>query len=114
MRGSFLYGATPSLAVLMSLIAAGAWGQEDVGDPEAGFVVASEICASCHAITREQAMLPVLEGPRFDDVADTPGMTPMALFVWMRTSHPTMPNIILAPDEVRNVVAYILSLKHRQ
>jgi mono/diheme cytochrome c family protein len=113
MRGSFVRGSTLGLAFLTTLVAAGARG-EDVGDPEAGFVVASEICASCHAITREQAMLPVLQGPRFDDVADTPGMTAMALFVWMRTSHPTMPNIILAPEDVRNVVAYILSLKNRQ
>jgi hypothetical protein len=58
-------------------------------------------------------MWPVLKGPRFDDVADTPGMTATALFAWMRTSHPTMPNIILEPDDLRNVVAYILSLKER-
>jgi mono/diheme cytochrome c family protein len=103
-----------SLASVATLIAAGARAQEDVGDPNAGFVVASEICASCHAITRAQSMPPVLEGPRFDDVADTPGMTAIALFAWMRTSHPTMPNIILAPEDLRNVVAYILSLKERQ
>jgi mono/diheme cytochrome c family protein len=103
-----------SLASLATLVAAGARAQEGVGDPEAGFVVASEICASCHAITREQRMWPVLKGPRFDDVADTPGMTAMALFAWMRTSHPTMPNIILEPEDLRNVVAYILSLKDRR
>jgi mono/diheme cytochrome c family protein len=104
-RRSFLCGSALSLALLMTLVAAGARGQEDVGDPKAGFVVANEICASCHAITREQGMLPVLEGPRFDDVADTPGMTATALFVWMRTSHPTMPNMILKPEDLRNVVA---------
>lgn len=103
-----------SLACMATLTAAGARAQEDVGDPNAGFVVASEICGSCHAITRAQSMQPVLEGPRFDDVADTPGMTAMALFAWMRTSHPTMPNIVLAPEDLRNVVAYILSLKERQ
>jgi hypothetical protein len=41
-------------------------------------------------------------------------MTATALFVWMRTSHPTMPNIILEPEDLRNVVAYVLSLKDRQ
>jgi mono/diheme cytochrome c family protein len=103
-----------TLASLATLAAAGARAQEDVGDPEAGFAVASEICASCHAITREQSMSPILEAPRFEDVANTPGMTAMALFAWMTTSHPTMPNIILEPEDLRNVVAYILSLKDVQ
>ena len=39
------------------------------------------------------------------------GMTEMALSVWLQSSHPTMPNIVLSQDEIRNVVAYIRSLK---
>jgi hypothetical protein len=39
-------------------------------------------------------------------VADTPGMTEMALSVWIQSSHPAMPNIILKQDDLRNVVAY--------
>jgi hypothetical protein len=35
----------------------------------------------------------------------------MALSVWLQSSHPTMPNIVLSQDEIRNVVAYIHSLK---
>ena len=38
-------------------------------------------------------------------------MTATALRVWLQTSHPTMPNIMLAPNDMDNVVAYILSLK---
>jgi mono/diheme cytochrome c family protein len=100
-------------AFFATLVAAGARAQEDVGDAGAGLVSASRACASCHAVRREQSMSPVLQGPRFEDVADTPGMTATALFVWMRTSHPTMPNLILEPDDLRNVVAYILSLQDR-
>ena len=48
---------------------------------------------------------------RFREVADRPGITGTALRVWMETSHPTMPNIILEQDDLRNVVAYIRSLK---
>jgi mono/diheme cytochrome c family protein len=106
-------GLLPSLTVLATLVAAGAPAQEDLGDAEAGFAFASRVCASCHAVGREQSMWPVLPGPRFEDVANTPGMTATALFVWMRTSHPTMPNLILEPADLRNVVAYILSLKDR-
>ena len=41
-------------------------------------------------------------------------MTATALQVWMQTSHPTMPNIIVAPSDMRSVIAYILSLKGRE
>jgi hypothetical protein len=31
--------------------------------------------------------------------------------VWMQTSHPGMPDLILEPQDMDNVIAYILSLK---
>ena len=47
-----------------------------------------------------------------EDVANTSGVTATALRVWLQSSHPTMPNIILEPNDLSNVVAYILSLKN--
>jgi hypothetical protein len=38
-------------------------------------------------------------------------MTSIALSAALTTSHRLMPNIILEPDERRDVIAYILSLK---
>jgi hypothetical protein len=38
-------------------------------------------------------------------------MTAIALTAVLTTSHRLMPNIILQPDERRDVIAYILSLK---
>jgi hypothetical protein len=38
-------------------------------------------------------------------------MTSIALAAALRTSHRTMPNIILADDDLRNVSAYIISLR---
>jgi hypothetical protein len=41
-----------------------------------------------------------------------PGMTEAALAFWFTArSHPTMPNFIFSPRQVRNVSAYILSLR---
>jgi hypothetical protein len=54
---------------------------------------------------------PSIQRPVFKDVANTSGMTATALTIWLQTSHPTMPNIILEPNDMSNVVAYILSLK---
>jgi cytochrome c len=82
----------------------------EVGDPQAGFEYAHATCAPCHAISEEKSPNP--KAPRFKDVANTPGMTPTALMVWLQSAnHPTMPNIMIRGQELRNVTAYILSLK---
>jgi cytochrome c len=91
---------------------AGAVAAEEAGDPQAGFTYAHTYCATCHGISEEKSPLP--QAPCFRKVADQPGITATALQVWMQTSHPTMPNIIVAPGDMRNVIAYILSLKGRE
>jgi cytochrome c len=82
----------------------------EIGDPQAGFEYAHAVCAACHAISEEKS--PVPKAPRFKDVANTPGMTPTALKVWLQdANHPTMPNIMIRGQDLRNLTAYILSLK---
>jgi cytochrome c len=44
-------------------------------------------------------------------MASAPGMTAIALSAALSTSHRTMPNIMLEPDERTDIIAYILSLK---
>ena len=73
---------------------------EEPADPQPGFEYAQTYCATCHGISEEKSPLP--QAPRFRHVADTTGMTATALQVWMQTSHPTMPNIIVAPNDMRN------------
>jgi len=98
------------LATAVTLGAASAaWAQE--ADIEAGKVYATKICAACHEILPGEVDSPLFEAPSFQEVADTPGMTELALSVWLQTSHPTMPNIVLEQDDMRNVIAYIRSLK---
>src|SRR3990172_8181128 len=81
------------------------------GDVGAGVVYAGEVCAACHAVLANEQHSPLPQAPTFQSVADTPGMTELALSVWLQSSHPTMPNIILEQDDMRNVIAYIRSLK---
>jgi mono/diheme cytochrome c family protein len=95
-------------------------GQE-LGDPGAGLAVAEEVCAQCHAVLPGQRFflkpdpLPFEDSVPlpFEDIANTPGITEMALLAWMTSTHPTMPDIMLEADELRNVVAYILKLKNQ-
>jgi mono/diheme cytochrome c family protein len=99
-----------SFAILVA--SASAVLAEDPGDPQAGFTMAQQVCSKCHGISAEASSLP--QAPRFREVADQKGMTGTALVVWMQTSHPTMPNIVLTKQETLDVVAYILSLKGRE
>jgi len=99
-----------SFAIAMAAVS-GAVAAEDVGDPQAGFEYAKRVCSVYHGISAEVSPLP--KAPRFREVADTPGVTGTALRVWMETSHPTMPNIIVEKQDRLNVIAYILSLKGR-
>jgi hypothetical protein len=62
-------------------------------------------------VTKQQSQSPNEDAPAFRDIAVTPGMTAMALSVALNTSHRIMPNIVLAPDEQADIMAYILSLK---
>jgi mono/diheme cytochrome c family protein len=104
-NGSFLVAA----AVLAFSLEASA--QE--ADIEAGAAYANKVCAACHAVLPNEPVSPLPEAPTFQSVADTPGMTELALTVWLQSSHPTMPNIVLEPDDRRNVVAYIRSLESK-
>jgi len=95
-------------AVLLALSSEA--GAQDA-DIEAGAAYAKQICAACHAVLPNEQISPLPEAPTFQSIADTPGMTELALTVWLQSSHPTMPNIVLEPDDMRNVIAYIRSLE---
>ena len=100
------------LAVALAAIAApGIVFAGDAGDPGRGLAYAKKACAECHTVEGEGSVSPNIKAPNFKAVADSPGMTARALVVWLQSSHhATMPNLIIAPDDLDNVVAYIMSL----
>lgn len=97
--------------MLSSLIPAPAMSQQ-IGDAEKGLQYAVEFCTQCHAVRPAQPRSPLPEAPRFEDVANAPGMTAISLTAWFQTSHPTMPNIVMTDAQTRDVIQYILSLKN--
>lgn len=100
-----------SFAVLTTLaIVTSAHGQQ-LTDRQKGRILARQVCAECHAVGRQRLHSPNSEAPNFVAVASTPGMTEMALNVFFQTPHRAMPNLILTPDQKREVIAYILSLR---
>jgi mono/diheme cytochrome c family protein len=98
-------------AVAALVMLPGAAGAVELGNAESGHDYARKVCAGCHAVEKGATISPAADVPSFQDVADTTGMSPRALVVWLQTSHPNMPNLILPPDDMDNVVAYIMSLR---
>jgi mono/diheme cytochrome c family protein len=85
----------------------------ELGNATAGLEYARKVCADCHAVDNDTVML-FSQVPSFQEVADTEGMTPRALVVWLSTSHPNMPDLIIPPDDMDNLVAYIMSLRTKK
>ena len=85
------------------------------GDTTAGYAFAREACKACHMVEAEEGpSRMIVIGPAFREIANTPGMTATAIRVFLTSSHPKMPNLILTPEEMADVAAYILSLRdHR-
>jgi mono/diheme cytochrome c family protein len=106
-------GRTVTLAVALAATAFNAKAQD--GNISAGHAFAREACKSCHMVEAEEGSSRVIViGPAFREIANTPGMTATAIRVFLTSSHPKMPNLILTPEEMADVSAFILSLRdHR-
>lgn len=83
----------------------------DIGDVPRGRAYAEKMCTGCHAVEAGQPASPLHAAPSFTAVANSPGLTALALNAFFRTSHKTMPNFIIASQDIEDVSAYILSLK---
>ena len=77
-----------------------------------GLAFATTHCSGCHAIVAGQVS-PNPESPPFETVANMPGLTSATLDAWLRDSHnfPPKMDFSVAPDEVDDLVAYLVTLK---
>jgi cytochrome c len=103
----------PALAAALVIPCLAANAQDGTGSPEAGRTLAREACAPCHGTAAETSSRQIAIAPDFKAIANIPATTATSLRVFLVTSHPKMPNLILAPQETADVVAYILSLRDR-
>jgi mono/diheme cytochrome c family protein len=106
----------PAMRRLAVLIGA-AWAaggaavaQDMPGDPAGGATLAREVCAECHLVAEDQPVDPGV-GPSLLEVAEHPATTEMSLRAFLQTPHPTMPNLMLSPEETDDIIAYLIALK---
>ena len=102
--------ALGGLAAAM-LSAPGVIAQSLSGDPIAGEFLARDVCVACHQVDKGQHGVSLEGAPAFQDVADDPAATALALRVFLRSPHEGMPDLILSETETEDVIAYILGLK---
>ncbi len=76
---------------------------QSVGDPQKGFRLAQLQCADCHFVERGLGRSPVPPAPSFKHIANIPGMTNMALTTSLRTSHATMPNVVIKGSDISDL-----------
>ncbi|HKM69676.1 MAG TPA: cytochrome c [Stellaceae bacterium] len=82
-------------------------------DPAAGKTLAEKWCAECHGI-RTDRLSPNLAAPTFPELAAEPSITEYSLRALLRSPHETMPHITFTPDQMDDIVGYIMSLKPRK
>lgn len=106
-----------AIAALVSavMVVAGAVtsSAQESGSAARGQAYAKRHCGECHGVAAEQQISPIVGIAPFREIANTPGMTPLALKIWFQSPHPNMPLIVLSPDDRDDVVAYITSLRKK-
>jgi mono/diheme cytochrome c family protein len=102
-----------ALASTLALTVPAAAQDMMTGDVAAGERLALTVCAQCHVVAERQPHPnpPVANVPSFFELAARNEVTPFWLRAFFRTPHRAMPDLILKPAEVDNIIAYIMSLK---
>ena len=103
---------TCAVSVIILSVVLAAAGHARAATP-AGETLAQRWCSQCHAVKRNQSSAN-RAAPRFSDLAAEPSITEYSLRVFLKIPHPTMPNFMMKPDDIDDIVSYILSLKPRR
>lgn len=84
---------------------------QQLGDPARGLAYAKQYCAECHAVQASQELSRSPGPASFKTIANSPGMTAIALSAWLRTPHDKMPNFVISQGDREDVISYIVSLR---
>jgi mono/diheme cytochrome c family protein len=111
---SAYWSKTMTKSVARVAIVAVAAARAQSADPSLGRHLAETVCSACHQTDPDSlAPSPNPKAPSFLDISRTPSLSDLAIKVFLRSSHPSMPNFILSPEEIDSVTAYIRSLNRK-
>jgi mono/diheme cytochrome c family protein len=103
--------AIASVSGSMILTLSASIGQQGPADPGRGHELAARLCTNCHVIGAETTGPVRADVPSFRTIGSRPGVTADHLAGRIIIPHPAMPGVPLTATEIRDIVAYIISLK---
>ena len=99
-----------SAYALFALVVASSVQTAAAQDIGAGEKIAKTWCIGCHQVGPEPSRANDVVPP-FAAIAASKGMTTTSLTVFLMTPHTKMPDYSLSRQQIRDVSAYIMSLK---
>ncbi len=97
--------------VCLTLAAGPAVAQSTGGDATQGRELSERLCTNCHNVKAEPTGPLRADVPGFPSIANRPGVTAQGVAGAIIIPHPAMPGVQLTVRELRDIVAYIMSLK---
>jgi mono/diheme cytochrome c family protein len=97
------FGLVATLAVALSAAA------QEQGNAEAGHELASNLCTACHIVGDQRSGSDL--APPFPAIAKDPDVSVAELHGWGGAGHPMLPNLVLTPEQVADINAYLDSLR---
>ena len=85
--------------------------ESTVAVPEDGLQTARKLCATCHLIGEPPNSATAADVPGFASIANRPKQSAEQLTNWLIEPHQPMPNLHLTRKEIRDLAAYILTLR---
>lgn len=107
---------TNALAILGICVVSGigpTQAQTTLGDAKRGQELSQRVCSGCHSVSPGSAATVNADVPTFAAIASRPDITAERLAGRIIVPHPPMPNVQLTVVEMRDIIAYILSLRQR-
>jgi mono/diheme cytochrome c family protein len=85
--------------------------QTGLADPKRGLELSARVCSGCHIVSPASAATANADVPSFAAIARRSDTTAERLAGRIIVPHPPMPNVQLTIAEMRDIIAYILSLR---
>jgi mono/diheme cytochrome c family protein len=92
-------------------VAGPALAQVSLADAKRGQELAARLCSGCHIVSPGSATTANPDIPTFSAIAGRADTTSERLAGRIIVPHPPMPNTQLTMAEIRDIIAYIMSLK---
>lgn len=98
-------------AAAMLLATTECFAQRVASNRQSGREFSARLCANCHVVNGTPSAPVSTDVPSFSVIAGRPDATPERIAGRIIIPHPAMPGVSLTAAEIRDIVAYITSLR---